>query len=640
MFEFVRKHTRLLQFVLVLLIFPSFVFFGIQGYSRFSEGQHEAVARVAGRDITQSELDAAHRVQIDRVRRQMPSADVSLFDTPEMRRQTLDALVRERVMFAAIDKLHLLTTDERLQRVFVSDPQFAFLRNPDGSINKDLLMAQGMSSDQFAARLRQDLSTRQVIAGIEDTVVAPAAPAATALDAMFQQREVQVQRFDAKDYRKKAEPSEADLQAYYKNPANAARFEAPEQARIEYALLDLDTVMKSVNVTDDELRKYYTENQARFATPEERRASHILVKADKDAPAAERAKTKAKAESLLEQVRKSPASFADLARKNSDDPGSAAKGGDLDFFGRGAMVKPFEDAAFSLKPGQISDLVESDFGYHIITVTAARGGEKKSFEAVRGEIEAEVKKQLAQRRYSEAAEQFTNTVFEQADSLKPAADKLKLEVRSAVVQRKPEANPTGVLTNQKFLEALFSADTLRNKRNTEAVEVGANQLVAGRVVEYTPARRRPFDEVQAQVRESVIDAAAADLAHKSGEARLAEGKRNPSAALPVAPVLVSRAQSRQLPREVLDAVLKADAAKLPAWVGVDLGKQGYAVARVVSVLGRDPIAADAARGQEQYAAVWAAAEAQAYYNALKSRFKAEVMAPAPAAANAASAASR
>ena len=158
-------------------------------------------------------------------------------------------------------------------------------------------------------------------------------------------------------------------------------------------------------------------------------------------PAAERQKASAKAEALLEQVRKSPAQFAELAKKNSDDPGSAERGGDLDFFGRGAMVKPFEDAVFAMKPGEISNVVETEFGFHIIQLTAQRGGEKKSFDSVRAEIEDEVSKQLAQKRYAEAAEQFTNTVYEQSDSLQPVIDKLKLEKRTATVQRTPAPAP-------------------------------------------------------------------------------------------------------------------------------------------------------------------------------------------------------
>ncbi|HEX6708053.1 MAG TPA: SurA N-terminal domain-containing protein [Albitalea sp.] len=639
MFDFVRTHTRLFQFILVLLVFPSFVFFGIQGYSRFTEGSRNAVAKVAGHDITQAEWDAAHRDQIERIRRQAPNVDARLFDTPQMRQQTLELLIRDRVMLAAADKLHLTTTDERLTRLFRTDPQFAPLRNPDGTPNKEFLGAQGMSSEMFAQRLRQDITLRQVMQGVNGTVFAPAAAASSALDALFQQREAQVQRFDAKDYLAKVTPTDADIDKYYKDPANAAQFQAPEQANIEYVVLDLEALKKTVTVPEDDLKAYYKANEARYATPEERRASHILIKADKEAPAAEKAKAKARAEALLAELKKNPAAFADLAKKNSQDPGSAERGGDLDYFGRGAMTGPFDAAVFSMKPGQMSGVIETDFGYHIIQVTGERGGSKKAYEEVRPEIEAEVRKQLAQKKFSEVAVDFGNLVYEQADSLKPAADRFKLEVKTAQGLTRTPAPGTGPLANAKLLEALFSSDNIRNKRNTDAVETAPNQLVSARVVQYTPARTLPLAEVKDKVRASVAAQQAAALAKKEGEDKLAVLKKEPQTALAGEAQVVSRASTRNLPGPVVDAILRADTGKLPAAAGVDLGSAGFAVVRVVKVLGRDPVAADAVRAQAQYAQAWGDAEAQAYYNALKDRLKVDVKERA-VAADAASAASK
>ncbi|CAM5796974.1 SurA N-terminal domain-containing protein [Rhizobacter fulvus] len=626
MFDFFRKHTWLLQVILGFVIL-AFVGGGVyQGYGSFMGDDNSTVAKVDGRKITRNEWELAQREQIERVRRQMPNVDPKVFDTPEMKRQSLEALVRDRVMLAAADKLHLATTDDRLQRLFATDPQFAFLRNPDGSVNKDALSAQGMSSEMFAQRLRQDFSQRQVAAGITGTVSAPLAVTAAALDAMFQQREVQVQRFATKDSIASVTPTDADIEKYYKDPANAAQFMAPETESIEYVVLDLDSLKKGVTVSDKELREYYAANERRFTTPEERRASHILVKVDAGASAADRAKAKAKAEGLLAEVRKNPASFADLARKNSDDPGSAEKGGDLDFFARdGLAAKPLEDAAFKLKPDEIGDLVESEFGYHVVKLTAVRGGDKKPFDAVKAELENEVRTQLAQKRFSEAAVEFTNTVYEQPDSLKPVIDKLKLELRTAQnVKRTPAPGATGVLANPKFLDALFGTDAVRNKRNTEAIEVAASTLASGRVVKYEAAHQLPLEEVKAGLRERLIVVQAAARARKLGEARLAELRAAPATALPDASVIVSRAQTRELPGTLVDAVLKAPVATLPAFVGVDLGDQGYAVAKIVKVLGRDPATADATRAQAQYAQAWGEAEAQAYYTALKSRLKVEI----------------
>jgi peptidyl-prolyl cis-trans isomerase D len=625
MFDFFRRHTRTLQFLLVLLVFPSFVFFGIQGYSRFAGADQQWVAKVAGQPISTAEFDNAMRERLDRARQQMPGLDPKIFETPEMKAIALDSVIRDRVLLVAADKLHLLTTDERLDRLFKTGPEFASLRNADGSVNRDMLAGLGMSSEGFAERLRQDLSRRQVLQALSTSAIAPAAAASAALDAMYQQREVQVERFDAKDQIAKVTPSDAEVEAFYKDPLHAAQFLAPEEAQIEYVVLDLDAVRKQIAVSEEDLRKYYAENEKRYTVAEERRASHILVKADKDAPKAEREKARAKAETLLAEVRKSPQSFAEIAKKNSDDEGSASKGGDLDFFGRGAMVKPFEDAAFGLKPGEISGIVESDFGYHIIQVTGARGGEKKTFEQVRSQIENEVRTQLVQKRFADAAVEFGDVVYEQPDSLKPAAEKWKLPIQTAShVTRVPAPGASGALANPRFLEALFSSDATRNKRNTKAIDVGANQLAAGRVVKYVEAHQLPLAEVKDKVRQQLVASQAGALATKLGNERLAALRAAPAASMASAPVVVSRAQPRDLPPPLLDAVLKAPATTLPVVLGVSLGGQGYAVARITKTWGRDPSVADPAKAQTQYAQVWADAEAAAYYSALKARYKVTV----------------
>ncbi len=634
MFDFFRKHMRVLQFLLVLLIFPSFVFFGIQSYSGFMSDDAGTVAKVDGVKITRGEWEAAQRDQIERIRRQMPTVDPKMLDTPEMRRQSLDVVVRQRVMLAAADKLGLTTPDERLKRLFSTDPQYAQFRGPDGAVSRDALAALGMTSETFAQRLRQDMSLRQVLGGIGNTAIAPLAATSAALDALFQQREVQVQRFDTQASMDKVSPTDADIEAFYKDPANAQQFQAPEQESVEYVVLDVETLKKGIAVSEADLRSAYAAGEARYAVPEERRASHILIKAEKGASADERAKARAKAEALLAEVRRNPASFADVARRNSQDPGSAEKGGDLDFFAHGAMVKPFEDAAFALKPGEISDVVESDFGYHIIRLTAVRGGEKQPFEAVRAQIESELKTQRAQKAFAEAAVDFTNVVYEQPDSLKPAADKWKLEVQKAdKVVRPPSPGASGPLANPKFLDALFSADAIANKRNTEAIEVGPGAMASGRVLSHVPARTLPLADVKPRVRERLVALQAAALTKKLGEERLAALRAAPGSTIDSAPVVVSRATPRDLPPPLLDAVLKAPVTSLPAVVGVDLGAQGYAVARIDKVLGRDPVAGDAAKAQSQYGQAWADAESQAYYDALKTRFKVELR-PAALAASA------
>jgi len=325
-----------------------------------------------------------------------------------------------------------------------------------------------------------------------------------------------------------------------------------------------------------------------------------------------------------------------VAKKNSQDPGSAAKGGDLEFFARGAMVKPFEDAVFAMKKGDISDVVESDFGYHIIRLTDLKLPVQRSFEELRAGIETELKAQQAQRKFAEVAELFTNTVYEQSDSLKPVADKLGLQIMTAdQVTREPLPGAKGVLASQRFLAALFAADSVANKRNTEAVETAANQLVAGRILTYSPVRTLPLAEVRAQVRERVVAAGAQELARRDGTDKLAQWKQDAAkTALPAA-LVVSRDQALGVAPQVVLATLRADASTLPAWVGVDLGQGGYAVVRVNKVLPRgETLPAVQQRDRDQYAQLWGAAEVQAYYATLKEKFKVQTLVTVPALADA------
>ena len=641
MFDFVRTHTRLLQFMLVLLIFPSFVFFGIQGYSRFTDASNATVANVGGHEIKQSELDQAHRVQVERMRQQMPGVDIKLFDTPEAKKQTLEGLVRERLLLTAAFKDNMRITDAQLVNALQKMPELAPVRDPSGKIDraayKAFLAARGLSDQAFEADLQQGLLRQQVMQGVSGSTLAGKTATNTTIDALLERREAQLQRFDAKDYLAKVNPSDADIEAFYKQ--NQAQFHTNEEARIEYVVLDLDAMKKQLTLSEDELHKYYDQNASRYTSAEERHAAHILINAPKDSPAAERAKAKAKAEALLAEARKNPAGFAELAKKNSQDEGSAPRGGDLDFFGRGAMVKPFEDAAFAMKPGEVSNLVESEFGFHIIKLLEARGGEKKSFESVRPQIVEEVSKPLAQKRYAEAAEQFTNLAYEQPDSLQPVIDKLKLAKAEATVQRTPPPGAKGPLASAKLLEAIFSTDSVKNKHNTEAVETGPNQMVSARVVEHHPERILPLAEVRERVLGQLRTQQAAAAAKKDGEARVAAIRQNPAEALPLT-VTLSRSQPQGQPRQVIDAVLRADIGKGPVAVGADLGEQGFVAVKVVKRVDRDANDPDNERARPFLAQTLSAAEAGAYYEALKRRFKVDLKLAATASEEAASAASK
>jgi peptidyl-prolyl cis-trans isomerase D len=628
MFDFFRRYNKIVLIFLFLLIIPSFVLFGVERYQGSGD---EKVARVDGNNVTRPEWDAQHRIESDRIRQQSPNVDAALLESDVMRYGTLERMVRDRVLAAAAAKSNVTVSEERLTRLFAQDAGLAAFRTPDGKFDRETFQrVTGRTPEQYEAAMRADLATQQVLLGISGTAFTPPALAAATINAFYDRREIQIARFTPESFAPKVTVSDADIETYYK--AHTAQFQSPEQASIEYLVLDLEAAKKNVSVNEADLKTYYEQNTARFGTKEERRASHILITAPASASAADRAKAKAKAEQLLAEVKKAPATFADVARKNSQDPGSAEKGGDLDFVTRGAMVKPFEDAMFALKKGDISDVIETEFGYHIIRLADIKPAVVPPFEQVRATIENEVRAQQATQEFAKAAEAFTDAVYQQPDSLKPAAEKLKLTIQTANnVARTPAPGVTGVLANRNFLNALFAADSLERKQNTEATEVGSSQLAAGRVNKYTPAHPMPLAEVKDKIRAQLVTERAAVMAKAEGEAKLAAWTAKADGATFGAPVTVSRREAQNQPISVIDAALRADAAKLPALVGVDLGTQGYAVVRVTKVVPRTPSAPEQAQQENaQVGQSVTAAEELAYYNLLKERFKAEILVPKPA----------
>jgi len=543
-------------------------------------------------------------------------------------------MLRDRVLQAAAASTHMTVSEDKLARVFAADQGLAMFRGADGKFDRALFQrATQQTPEQYEAAVRGSLATQQVLQGIAGSAFATKAQADATLNAFYDRREVQLARYNPTDFASKVTVSDADLEAWYKD--HKAQFQAPEQADVEYVVLDLDSVKKNIAVSEADLKTYYEQNKARFGTKEERRASHILITAPASAPAAEREKAKAKAEQLLAEVKKTPASFADIARKNSQDPGSAEKGGDLDFVKRdGTMVKPFEDAMFALKKGEISNLVETEFGYHIIEVTDIKPESTPTFDQVRARIEDEARAQMATQEFAKAAESFTDMVFQQPDSLQPVADKFKLKIQTAAdVVRTPPAGATGPLANRKFLDALYAADTRERKHNTEAVEVGPSQIASGRMTKYMAARTLEFADVKDKVRTQLIAERAGALAKAEGEAKLKAWQADAAGAKLTEPVTISRLEAQSVPPQVVEGALRADTTKLPAWTGVDLGAQGYVVVRVNKVVPREaPKPEQAAQEVGQFSQIVSGAESNAYYELLKQRYKAEISVPKPAAA--------
>ncbi|WP_454763754.1 SurA N-terminal domain-containing protein [Cupriavidus campinensis] len=633
MLDFVRNNRRLMLLLLLVLVFPSFVFFGVESYSRFMDSSHD-VAKVDGRAITVQEVDNVVRDQSERMRQMLGNQyDPRMFEGAAARQSVVDQLILQRVVSDATARKNLTVSDAQVAAAIQNIPAIAQLKTADGKFDEkayvQLLAAQGMTPEQFDARLRFDLATQQLGGAVGTTAFVPKSLLDRLIAVRDQQRDVQALVIKPADFTAKVTPDAAALKAYY--DAHVSAYTTPESAKVEYVVLSGDALAASQAVTPEELKSYYDSNIARFRTDEQRRASHILIAAPKDGKDADRKAAKDKATKLLEDLRKHPDTFADVAKKQSQDPGSAEKGGDLGFMGRGALVKPFEDAMYALKDGQISDVVETDYGYHIIKLTGIKPAETQPLDAVRAELEAELKKQLASKKYTELADAFGNTVYEQSESLKPAADKFKLTIETADnVTRQPTPAPgaQSALNNERLLKALFSDDAIKNKRNTEAVQVGPSTLVSARIVDYRPATARKFEDVEAQVRQAYVAQQAAELAHKDGAARLEALKKSDSAVGFGQAVTVSRMKADGMSPKAVEAIMRADATKLPAMVGVDLGADGYAIYRIAKVSAPAQVNPGQREAEAQQLGQLAGqTELAAYYEALKARAKVKVLRP-------------
>lgn len=620
MFDAVRNNKKIVQIFLALITLP-FAFFGVESYVK-SLGSDDNVATIGDMKITQQQFQQALREQQERLRGQLGGQiDPKMLDNPAARRAILDDMIAQRVLLLEASKKRMMASDEALRQAINAIEPFKV----DGKFSQEryeqLLRGQGMTPAGFEMQMRQDITLQQVAGVVGQSGFVPRTVVDRVLALQAEKREVLEYRLGLEAYLDQVKLAEDAAKKFY--DANGKQFELPEQARIEYVVLSMDAIAAQLTVSDAEVKGWYDSHKDRYQMPEERRASHILVAAQKAGK--EKDNARAQAEALLQEVRKNPAAFAELAKKHSADPGSAAKGGDLGFFGRGMMVKAFEDTVFKQKEGEISDIVESDFGFHIIKLTGVHGAKEKPLAEVRGDIEAELKKTAAARKFAEAAEAFSNMVYEQSDSLKPAAEKFKLTIQqSAWLGRQGDAN-AGPLGNAKLLGAVFSEDSVKNRRNTDAVEVAQNTLVSARIVDYKPATLQAFDTVRPSIETLLKRQEALAAARKDGEARLAALKQGEDKLAWGAAKSVSRMDARAIPPAAVPAVFKAATDKLPAYVGTELPGTGYALFKITRIdAGPAP---DEARRQNigrQLGTLQAQEETQLYLEALRARYKVEV----------------
>lgn len=583
MFDLVQENRRLVQIVLALIIVP-FALWGVDSYRKSGDGA--PLATVNGEKIGQQEFDNALKQQQQRIREMAgPNFDPAFFDKPEIKHSILDGLVTQHLLGEEARRVGLNLTDEQIAQIIASISVFQIDGKFDKTRYQEVLSEKGMNRFEFESRIHQDLLIRQLTDAYTQNGYASDTEAANLIRLNEQQRVVAVANLDVAAFMKQAKLPGNAIGDYYSN--NAQEFQIPARANVEYVVFSAESLLPQVKVSDEEIKQYYEDHQAEFGTQEQRQAAHILVSVAKSASDAEKQAVKAKAEQVLQQVKQSPGKFAALAKQYSQDPGSAAGGGDLGMFGRGAMVKPFEDSVFSLKIGEVSGLVQSDFGYHIIKLLGVKPAKMQPLNEVNGLIVQRLKLQHANDKFAELAEKFNDTVYEQSDSLKPAAELVKMPVQRGVWLSKGQA-PAGLWTD-KVLQAVFSDDAIKNKRNTAAIEVAPNTMLSARVTEFKPESVRPLSEVSAMIQQKLEKLQAKEMVAQQGNKLLEQLQRGEKAGVNwKAAQNITRTQ-RGIEPELLRAIFRADAGKLPAYVGAS-GQSGYMLARVDAV--KDPAQSD------------------------------------------------
>lgn len=579
MFDFVHENKMLVQVVLALIILP-FALWGVSSYDKAGSSA-DVVATVNGLKITQQEFANTLRQQQDRMRQQLgANYDAALFDKPETRRAVLENLVSQRLLVERARTAKLVVPDEYVARVIAGIEAF----QNDGKFDKkqyeSLLANQGLTPLAFEANVRDELLGQQMQDVYAQNGFAATVVANNVIRLNEQQRMVSVATISFQSLMAQTKVNDAELTKYYEQ--NPGEFQVQEQAKVDYVKFSADELLGKVEVSKDDVRNYYEAHSRDFGTPEERRASHILISVNASAPQAEQDAAKARAEQLLQQATQNPAKFAELASKNSQDTGSAAIGGDLGFFGRGMMVKPFEDATFALKVGEVSGLVKSDFGYHIIKLDAIKPSRILPFDEVREGIASKLRQQKASDMFAEMAEKFSNTVYEQSDSLQPAADLAgaKIERSNWLVK----GAVAGAPWTAKMLDAIFSDETIKSKRNTVAIEVAPSTLVAAHILEYKPAAVRSFSEVQDTIREKLLRQQALELAANQGRAMLEKLRGGGKPTLTWSAVqTVTRSKHGSLDTALVRQIFQANPATLPQYVGEELPQNGYTLVRIDAV---------------------------------------------------------
>ena len=559
-------------FILVMVIVP-FALWGVNSY--FDTGGQINVAKVGGVEISQN----AYRNEIDRLRGRM---EPKTLDNPQFKQTVLNNLIEQALIVQQAEDQGYRIGNAQLAEIIRHQPNFQRDGKFDPALYEAWLRREGMSAQQFEARVRENILITQVQTGISESLIITQADIANLARLLAQEREVAYALIGADTLMAKTAVSGQDIEQYYS--AHPEMFQFPEQVRVEYLRLSAADLDPKQPPTEEELKKAYSEEAARYVVPEKRRASHILVSLPAEPTGDQAKEALAKIQDIAKQVR-AGADFAGLAKKHSVDSVTAGQGGDLGEIRRGVLPKELEDALYALKSGEVSQPIRSTYGYHLVKLTAHTPEKRKSFADVRKELVEAVRRRQGEERFFDVSEKFRNLVYEQPDSLATAAKALGLEIRKS--EWFTHAGGTGIAAHPKVVQAAFEPDVLSQARNSDAIEVSADTLVAIRVADRRPSGRKPLAEVRPEIERALKQERALQQARQLGEEALQELRARGSLEtlarkrgfkyLP--PRTVTRRQTAGVDPRIAASAFRAPRPEgdKPVHDLVDLGAQGYAV---------------------------------------------------------------
>lgn len=617
MLQAFRTHKRWMMFIAMIFIIPSFVVTGIYSYNRMSDSEND-LATVGDTSITMMDFDNAKRQYLDNFRRQMgQSFKPNMLDTAEARASILAALISDRAISLEIASEYMNVGEADAINLVKQAPAF----QRDGKFSTEayqqFLNSMGKSDEQFVLELRRDLTRQMLLSAVSQTTQASNTVAQRIHDLLTEERTIRTFEIKPTAFLKSVSVTDAEAQSYYDQ--NKSLFAVPESVDIEYVVLSPENY-KNIKASEDDIKTFYEQNLQRFSTPEERRASHILIAVNNEKTDAD---AKKEADEIYKQLQADPSKFSQLAKSKSADPGSARQGGDLGFFQKGMMVPEFDNAVFSGKKGDLVAPVKTQFGYHIIKIVDVKAAQAKPLKEVRGEIEALYQQQAAIRAFAEDAENFSNMVYEQSESLQPVAERFGLKIQTVKnVTRDFEDQ----LINPNVIEALYGFDVLEDKRNSNAIEVASNTLLSARVTAHHKQTVKTFDEVKGDIVATLKNQKATEAARAQGSADIAKllDKKSASAKFGDKTV-ISRERPGAYAYEVVTAALRPEANKLPTYTGVQTQDGSYFVIEVQSSKKIEASPEQLAMRKAELAQLYSNPEQAAFISGLETKFGTQIL---------------